>query len=234
MVLDTTSDSLEIMDLPFTINFKMVELYGNTDLQIDNFMKISLSGLPTNLLNSYYKIFKKKDSLLQVLNREDYSAHPVNFSIPQMEIINIMYNLSRIEYFDTLYLYNILDETSELYMGNLPLIFDVSFDENNKVNSGDYEKFRKTQTITPWLFPYSKILLPNLPDLYFFMIDIEEINLSFLLVNKNIKNFYEIQKTISTITFFGNDHEKGSCFCVFLVLRLKTRKQDAIYSADSA
>ncbi len=202
MVLDTTSDSLEIMDLPFTINFKMVELYGNTDLQIDNFMKISLSGLPTNLLNSYYKIFNKKDSLLQVLNREDYSAHPVNFSIPQMEIISIMYNLSRIEYFDTLYLYNILDETSELYMGNLPLIFNVNFDENNKVNSGDYEKFRQTQTITPWLFPYSKILLPNLPDLYFFMIDIEEINLSFLLVNKNIKNFYEIQKTISTITFF--------------------------------
>lgn len=162
-------------------------------------MKISLYGLPTNLLNSYYKIFDRKNSLLQVLEMKDYHLYPVTFSIPHIEVIRLMYSLSQIIYFDTMYLYNILDGTSELYMDNAAILSDLNFDENHKLNTNDYEKFMQVKTNSPWLFPYDKVLIPNLTDLDLFMVDIEEVNLSFLLVKKSIKNFKEIEKEVSSI-----------------------------------
>lgn len=160
-------------------------------------MKICSYGLPPNLLNSYYKTVERKNSLLQVLDMKDYSLYPVTFSIPHLEVMKFMYNLSQVMYFDTVYVYNLFDYSSELYLDNGEFSFTLNFNGNDNLNVNDNEHSFDTKTDEPWLFPYDKILIPNLNDLDFFMVDIEEISLSFLLVKKGIKDFIEIEKILS-------------------------------------
>ncbi len=73
-----------------------------------------------------------------------------------------MYDLSKLIHFDSVYLYNILDCTSELYMDNLEISINIEFEVNDGLTVNNDQEVLNVKTDRPWLFPYDKVLIPNL------------------------------------------------------------------------
>jgi len=166
-------------------------------------MEIKLNGLPINLLKSYYEVFERSRSLLQIFDQNVYIYFPITFSILHIENLNFIRRLSAIGSFEKVYLYNILDCTSELYMNNINISFNLNFDKNHSLNVSDYEKMFQAKTKRPWFFPYDRVLIPEIKELDFFVIDIEEISLSFVLI-KNTSNY--INKIKRELLYFFDNH----------------------------
>lgn len=167
-------------------------------------MKMFLNNIPAKLLNKFYEIFDKEISLLQILDFKGFNIYAIPFSIPHLEILKKVYILKSILKFNSIYFFNVIDGNSTLYLNTINKVFDLPDDGNGNLNSDEIVETLKFKSDLPWIYPYDKVLLPDLNSLELIIVDIEEIRLSFFLVSVKSNHLSKLHEEL--ISFLGDHH----------------------------